>query len=466
MFHSRFAPLGAALLLFSAVPFSATPAEPVADTAALREELRRLKADYEQRIQSLEARLSKAENAAADAVVPAVTPAPLVPPSLGAEAGADRRQRAGTGFNPKISLILDGGYADYSSKADADVPGVLLGEETGFREAGLALGETELVLEANIDHSFHGWATFAIAPEGEIGVEEAYINTLALPAGLAVKFGRFFSDIGYQNRQHAHAWEFVDAPLVYRALLGNQLGDDGLQFRWLAPTDLFFELGTELLRGDGFPAGGEGRNGIKSATAFAHLGGDAGASGSWRLGLSHLRADANRRLSGDEDIGTSFDGKSDLTILDGVYKWVPNGNASLTNAVFQAEYFFRREHGDLLFDPDGSAEASRYDGDQQGFYVQGVYQFMPRWRVGLRYDRLMTDNRLGNPAPGTALGLLAEDGGDDPQRWSAMVDFSNSEFSRFRLQFSRDASRPDDELDEQIFLRYIFSLGAHPAHQF
>src|SRR3546814_7619883 len=92
-----------------------------------------------------------------------------------------------------------------------------------------------------------------------ISVEEAYINTLALPAGLAVKFGRFFSDIGYQNHVHAHAWDFADAPLVYRAFFGGQLGDDGVQVRWLAPTDLFVELGAEGLRGAAFPDGGDDR---------------------------------------------------------------------------------------------------------------------------------------------------------------------------------------------------------------
>ena len=29
-----------------------------------------------------------------------------------------------------------------------------------------------------------------------------------------------------------------------------------------------------------------------------------------------------------------------------------------------------------------------YSGTQQGFYVQGIYQFMPQWRVGYRYDWL------------------------------------------------------------------------------
>ena len=45
-----------------------------------------------------------------------------------------------------------------------------------------------------------------------------------------------------------------------------------------------------------------------------------------------------------------------------------------------------------------------------------------------------------------------------------MLDWSNSEFSRFRLQFSKN----DDEFDNsnEWYLQYIHSIGAHGAHTF
>jgi hypothetical protein len=46
-----------------------------------------------------------------------------------------------------------------------------------------------------------------------------------------------------------------------------------------------------------------------------------------------------------------------------------------------------------------------------------------------------------------------------------MVDWSASEFSRVRLQLARDYSRRG-EPDNQLFLQYIVSLGAHGAHKF
>lgn len=386
---------------------------------------------------------------------------------LGSPASHAQGDAPARSFNPKISLILNGTYAQYSAESAPEVAGTVLGPEAGFKPEGLSLGETELVVESNIDDQFHGWASVALENEdGEtvVAVEEAYVNTLALPWGFAAKFGRFFSDIGYLNHIHAHGWEFADTPLVYRALLANQLNDDGMQVRWVAPTDLFFEVGVEGLRGQEYPAGGELRDGVNSFTAFSHLGGDLGVGSSWRLGLSHLKTDADDRRTG-EGVETAFTGDSDLSIVDLVFKWAQDGNPTKQNVVLHAEYFLREEDGELTLDPDGTPVASgAYEGEQSGFYAQAVWQFVPRWRIGARYDRLESDNTVANN-PGGEFDVLVDES-YTPQRTSAMLDFSNSEFSRVRIQYSRDETRPGDESDDQFFLQYIMSMGSHPAHPF
>jgi hypothetical protein len=45
-----------------------------------------------------------------------------------------------------------------------------------------------------------------------------------------------------------------------------------------------------------------------------------------------------------------------------------------------------------------------------------------------------------------------------------MLDWSHSEFSRLRLQYSRDESNIDAV--DRWYLQYLMSLGAHGAHQF
>jgi hypothetical protein len=113
-----------------------------------------------------------------------------------------------------------------------------------------------------------------------------------------------------------------------------------------------------------------------------------------------------------------------------------------------------------MFDPASSGTPLTYNAKQKGWYAQAVYQFMPRWRAGLRTDRLKAD------AVDTALaGTVLDNQGHDPRRTSAMVDFSNSEFSRLRFQVNKDESRLDQK-DTQWYLQYIMSLGAHGAHSF
>jgi len=360
------------------------------------------------------------------------------------------KSNSSNAFNPSIGLILNGTYSSFDNDPeDYEIPGFALGEETDPGARGFSLGETELSIKANVDERFYGSATIALTPEGAAEVEEAYLETLALGEGFTIKAGRFFSGAGYLNSVHAHAWDFVDQPLVYRALLGNQLGDDGIQGRWVAPTDVFVELGGEVLRGDGFPAGGADHDGTGTSVVFIHVGGDMNVSNSWRAGAAHINASAMERETGDTpDV---FTGDSKVNIIDLVWKWAPLGNPVERNAKVQFEYFTRSE--------DGTFDTIDYNGDQSGWYLQGVYQFMRKWRAGVRHDALQADD-VGVALAGTVL----DNQGHDPSRTSVMVDYSNSEFSRVRLQFNKDDSGP--ESDNQWYVQYLMSLGAHGAHQF
>lgn len=373
----------------------------------------------------------------------------LTPGILMAQDASDANSR--TGFNPAISLILSGSYASLSADPDSySIPGVSLGEETGPGSRGLSLGESEMVMSANIDDRFFGRFTAAFTPENTIEVEEAFMQTVGLPGGWTVKGGRMLSDIGYHNARHFHSWDFVDPPLAYRALLGNRLADDGLQVTLLPPTDRFLEVGGELLRGDSYPAGGAADQGTGTRTLFARTGGDVGASHNWRLGLSYVQARAGGRESGDETTPDSFTGKSNVAAMDFVWKWAQDGNWKKKNAVFVVEYLQRREDGQ--FDPAGSG-AVPYAGTQTGWYAQAVYGFRPRWRAGLRYDWLGIDNT----------GALSS-GGHTSMRTSVMLDYSRSEFSRLRLQYNQDLSSPG--IDHQVYVQYVMSLGSHGAHRF
>lgn len=374
-------------------------------------------------------------------------------------------------FNPDISLILDGRYASYGNDSDYELPGFMLGGEAGRGEEGFHLGHNELVLSANIDDMFFGRMTTIFADhEGstEVELEEAYIETLGLGHGAAVRAGRFFSGIGYLNSQHPHSWDFTDAPLVYRGLFGDQILDDGLQLSWVAPTALYLKVGAEITRGERFPAGGAANDGAGAQAVFAKIGGDVGSSHAWQLGLSHWSAEVEGRSAGGHSHDgeatetPTFTGDSAVSGVDFVWKWAPGGNPTERNFKFQAEYFVRDEDGTVELAGSDPLESSSYDGTQSGWYAQAVYQFMPRWRVGLRYDQLDSDNKGADEEVLAEAGL--DDEGHTPTRSTVMVDYSYSEYSRLRLQYAKDDSYEDS--DDIILLQYIMSLGAHGAHQF
>ncbi|WP_372523450.1 hypothetical protein [Sulfuricaulis sp.] len=426
--------------VFAASPDS-TSAQP--DSAAKQP-------NEQQRLRSLEERVKQLESAPPAATAPA------------ASAGS---------FNPAISLILSGLYTNLSQDpANYRITGfpVPSSVEIGPGQRGFSLAESELGIYANIDPYFYGGLNYSMHPDDTASVEEAFIQTIALSDGVTVKAGRFFSGIGYLNAQHAHVWDFTDAPLAYQAFLGTQFGDDAVQVKWLAPTDTFLELGAELGRGRPYPGSDRDKNGSGAGTVFAHVGGDVGASHSWRAGLSVLETSPQNQEFSDINIAgnavtNSFNGDTRLWIADFVWKYAPNGNPVYTNFKLQAEYLRRHNNGDLTYDSDGALGAtntSSYDSKQSGWYLQSVYQFMPYWRAGLRTEQLdhgtvdYSSNNANLPQSNF-----------NPSKNSVMVDYSPSEFSRIRLQFAQDKSR-QDVTDNQWFVQYQMSLGAHGAHQF
>jgi len=466
----------ATLALALVMPFGAFADTPT-DVAALRQEMDALRAAYEGRLQALEQRLQKAEAAlaapapplasaapaaTAAAATPAASPLPPAAPVVASSGGGPNA------FNPSMSLILSGLYARTSQDpANYAITGFQLppGAEIGPGTRGFSLAESELGFAASVDPWLRGAANIALEADNTVSIEEAYIQTTSLGNGFSLKAGRFFSAVGYLNPQHSHTWDFVDNPLAYQALLGTQYNDDGLQLTWLPPIDQYVELGAELGRGRSFPGSDTGRNGAGMAAFTAHTGGDIGDSQNWRAGLSMLNAkaadqsllatDATRSMVTD-----AFNGSTRVWIADAIWKWAPNGNATRTSFKLQGEYLRSTRSGSLVYDVENADSPGAYRAVQSGWYVQGVYQFMPYWRVGLRTERLDP----GTPDYGLNAAAFATSG-YRPHKNTLMVDFNPSEFSRVRLQFAQDRSR-EGIADNQLFLQYQMSLGAHGAHSY
>ena len=473
-----------AMVAMLAAAFGANAADN-SELAAIRAQIDEMKRAYEQRIAALEQKLSQAE---ARSVAPAPNPAPVAAPSaagVAPPANAERPQRSSGGassFNPEVSLILQGQYKQMKDVAERGITGFWPagghdhgeGAIEGINKRGFSVDHTELVLAASIDPYWRGQAILAMV-DGAVEVEEAWFQSLGIGQGIGLKGGRFRSGIGYLNEQHPHMWDFADAPLMYQAMFGTHgsYANDGVQLKWLAPTETFIELGAEIGRGANFPGTDRNKNGSGAAALFAHVGGDVGVANSWRAGVSYLNTRAKARSAhfagvSDDEVEGLFDGRSGTWVADFVWKWAPNGNPKYRNFKFQTEYFQRREKGDLTCaTPEDAATAVSCDGNtsayrtrQSGWYAQGVYQFTPNWRAGLRYEQLDSGSRdLGANAASFVVDSYR------PKKATAMIDYSWSEFSRVRLQFAHDKSM-QGIIDNQVTLQYIMSLGAHGAHKF
>ena len=415
---------------------------------AIRKEIQALREGYEARISELESRLKVVEGKkeeTAENAAPAESARPIF----------------GNSFNPSIGVILNGRASTFS-RSTSEIAGFGVGEEGERGSEGLSLGESELNFSANVDDKFYGSLTAAIVREdGEdkIELEEAYIQTLpgaGLPTGAQIKAGRAFWTLGYLNEHHAHADDFVDRPLPYRVYLNKAFNDDGVQFSYVLPTDLYSEVGGGFFRGDDFPSGGS-QSGLGGWSAFARIGGDIGDDQTWRIGGYVLGSDVNGRTSNEDTV--TFIGQSHLFATDVRYTWAPTGSPKQSEVILQGEYFYRNEDGSYE-DTNAATGRVNFDDGSNGWYLQGIYKFAPSWRVGARYSRMHASG-----VPAGLAGSALDAGGHDPDAFSLMGDWTNSEFGRLRVQYNRE-ELTSGATDNQVVLQYIMSIGAHGAHKY
>lgn len=457
MSYTRFYATAAIAACFTASHASAD------DMASIRAEMEAMRGAYEARMQAMEAKLREMEAQKAASVPAAGVQATEKPATAARPAGQQRAVRDNA-FNPSVGVILNGQYRNFS-REEGDIAGFAVGHEGERSKEGFAVDHTELNFTANADDKFRGSVTAAIADhegETEIELEEAFLQTLPgapLPDGMSVKAGRAFWTFGYLNEHHGHADDFADRPLPYRVFLDGGFNDDGAEISYVLPTDFYAEIGGGAFRGDDFPFGGADGEGAGAYSGYARVGGDVGTRHSWRAGLSALTGDTGREGRESNEEMVMFNGDTNLYAADIRYVFAPTANPRDREVSFQAEYFIRDEDG-TYEDTDAGTGAVPFSDTSSGWYAQGVYKFLPQWRVGARYARL--------EAPETPAGLAGsalDAGGHDPYAATVMADYTNSEFGRLRMQYSYEEGADGAE-DHQTTLQYILSLGAHAAHKY
>ena len=323
----------------------------------------------------------------------------------------------------------------------------------GTRDRGLGLGHSDVSASGPLG----AWldARFTIVGQTsdrrlETEMEEAWVQTSRLPAGLQLRAGRFFSQVGYLNEQHPHTDDFVQRPLLHRAFLGGHWSDNGLRLNWTAPTETYMRLGLEVFQGRSLvrEAAATGRPG--ALTLSAKWGGDIGRSQGWQVGVSLLH---NRREAAVEeheeasghDHGAAYSGRR-MWLADLAWKWAPEGNN-------------RREQVRIAYEHAVVTGINRYASSQDRHhagYLSAVWRFAPTWEAGARIDVL----RVRAPQDeGFTDGRLRES--------ALMLAYKPGHAQTVRLQFTRQRDRGGfGDASRSVQLQYVMSFGHHAAHSF
>src|ERR1041385_3780608 len=151
------------------------------------------------------------------------------------------------GGNSYMNMSFDALFAAGASTAnDNQIPMLQPGGHDPIQR-GFTVQNVETTFEGAVDPFFRAQANVVLQldrrSETSIELEEAWAETTSLPGNLTIRAGQLFSEFGRQNSQHAHAWTFLDSPLVSTRLLGpDALRNPGARISWLTPLPFYSEL--------------------------------------------------------------------------------------------------------------------------------------------------------------------------------------------------------------------------------
>jgi hypothetical protein len=439
------------------------------DRERIRSDLERLAAEREVLTNEAEA-LSRIPTRSPTGPIDRATPQGLVPLQI---TGGTNQTGPGNAFNPAITLITDGLY--YNDNRGGRVDDMLIAAD-GFGAGGahlnsdgpprgFSLREAELSFSGAVDPYFDAWATFGIA-DGEIESEEIYVQTRRFLPGVQVRFGKFFSSIGYINRQHRHQWDFVDQALPYDALFGPRVGETGVQVTWLPALDVYMQLGFEALQGgnplisnqlaERYPDLLVETPGPRLFNGFLKVSPDLGYSDTLQAGVSFGRSRSHQEADSVAGIATeAFDGATWFFVTDWVWRHDSSQPYGLGDLTAQGEYIYRSKSLNLATPGLMSSRASQQD----GLYAQVTYGVRPRWTVGGRVEVIGLRNQIETRTQSLTFSAST--------RSSANITFNPTEFSRFRVQYNHGSLWNGESVSfDQLYVQFQMSLGVHGAHRF
>jgi hypothetical protein len=334
-------------------------------------------------------------------------------------------------WNPDIGVVADMAGQFTNSKEDEE------GEDRW------SVRELEVVFGSNVDAYSRLDATVSFSDFEEASLEEAYLTRYELPLGTTGRVGRFLPKIGKAISVHRDSLETVDEPLVIQRWFGHH-GYSKTGADLTKVLDLPFASSHEIT--GGILEGGSGEEGTlfgdrRRPTFYSHLKNywELGDASGLEWGVSHLIGSKDSRSSNSVTvIGT------DLTYT---HRFNDTVGLKLQGEAYNQNR--RDTQYEVTDDTTGDVFFEDMDGNLWGGYGLADLRFHPQWSVGFRGDYVETvDNDLANPNKAETA-------------WSPYLTFHQSEFARWRVQFTSFEPTDNEESDWQLMLQGTFAIGEH-----
>lgn len=141
-------------------------------------------------------------------------------------------------IDTSVNIVVAAG----GSSEDNDVIEELQGGGHDPKRNGFTLQQAELSLSGVVDPYFSGQANIVFL-EDAVELEEAFLTSSSLPAGLQLKAGYYLTEFGRINPSHPHSWAWMDQPIIASRLLGEDgLRALGARVGWLLPTPWYSQV--------------------------------------------------------------------------------------------------------------------------------------------------------------------------------------------------------------------------------
>lgn len=387
--------------------------------------------------------------------------------------GAARARLIDTSF---VTMIAAGG----SSVGNDALAGLEAGGHDPHQN-GFTLQAAELSFTGAVDPYFSGEAHI-VGTTGGVELEEAFLTTSALPFGLQVEAGYSLVEFGIINPLHAHAWDWMDQPVVNTRMFGGDgTRTPGARVAWLLPTPFFSQLhlGVQNANEGEFTPSFIGEEGVggrpnvsRDVRGFDDLLWLGRADASWDLGSDAALLLGASALYGPNETGS--DGQTWIYGMDAKIRWRPAGNfRGWPFLLWQTEAMRRDFKADGFVagtdvDPASGAFPNDLAADtlhDQGLYSQLLYGFRYGWAAGIRAEYATGS---GQSVAGGVLDSRENDPlRDNRLRLSPLLVWHPTEFSRLRLQYSYDnADHLAGNEAHTIWVGAEVLYGKHVAHKY